>query len=114
MQILNVVAFCHIQGVVHRDLKPEVKCLFSFTCISSVVIITMFEILESDDLNSAGKQGMSFKANGDGCLFLLPMFEPPFRKRKKLHYSKRRIICSWHSLDGVFIVLPFSSPVNKI
>ena len=23
-QILNVVAFCHLQGVVHRDLKPEV------------------------------------------------------------------------------------------
>lgn len=24
LQILNVVAFCHLQGVVHRDLKPEV------------------------------------------------------------------------------------------
>lgn len=24
VQILNVVAFCHLQGVVHRDLKPEV------------------------------------------------------------------------------------------
>nr|XP_043614536.1 CDPK-related kinase 5 [Erigeron canadensis] len=23
IQILNVVAFCHLQGVVHRDLKPE-------------------------------------------------------------------------------------------
>ncbi|KAH8510829.1 hypothetical protein Peur_052474 [Populus x canadensis] len=23
VQILNVVAFCHLQGVVHRDLKPE-------------------------------------------------------------------------------------------
>ncbi|KAL8534195.1 hypothetical protein ACS0TY_010264 [Phlomoides rotata] len=23
LQILNVVAFCHLQGVVHRDLKPE-------------------------------------------------------------------------------------------
>ena len=27
VQILSVVAFCHLQGVVHRDLKPEV---FSF------------------------------------------------------------------------------------
>lgn len=27
IQILNVVAFCHLQGVVHRDLKPEVKCI---------------------------------------------------------------------------------------
>nr|XP_034570554.1 CDPK-related kinase 3-like [Setaria viridis] len=27
-QILNVVAFCHLQGVVHRDLKPE-NFLFS-------------------------------------------------------------------------------------
>lgn len=25
IQILNVVAFCHLQGVVHRDLKPEVR-----------------------------------------------------------------------------------------
>jgi len=25
IQILNVVAFCHFQGVVHRDLKPEVR-----------------------------------------------------------------------------------------
>ena len=24
VQILNVVSFCHLQGVVHRDLKPEV------------------------------------------------------------------------------------------
>lgn len=28
VQILNVVAFCHLQGVVHRDLKPEVKHTF--------------------------------------------------------------------------------------
>jgi len=26
VEILNVVAFCHIQGVVHRDLKQEVTC----------------------------------------------------------------------------------------
>ncbi|RDX65101.1 CDPK-related kinase 7, partial [Mucuna pruriens] len=34
IQILSVVAFCHLQGVVHRDLKPEVTKLFSFilTC----------------------------------------------------------------------------------
>ena len=24
VQILSIVAFCHLQGVVHRDLKPEV------------------------------------------------------------------------------------------
>lgn len=30
VQILNVVAFCHLQGVVHRDLKPEVcSCYFA-------------------------------------------------------------------------------------
>lgn len=28
LQILSVVSFCHLQGVVHRDLKPEVG-LFS-------------------------------------------------------------------------------------
>jgi serine/threonine protein kinase len=30
IQILNVVAFCHLQGVVHRDLKPEVFILFHY------------------------------------------------------------------------------------
>ena len=30
VQILNVVALCHIQGVFHRDLKPEVKWLLNF------------------------------------------------------------------------------------
>lgn len=29
IQILNVVAFCHLQGVVHRDLKPEVTLLLN-------------------------------------------------------------------------------------
>lgn len=28
-QILSVVAFCHLQGVVHRDLKPEVCKLYA-------------------------------------------------------------------------------------
>lgn len=39
IQILNVVAFCHLQGVVHRDLKPEV--------IFSVFAIYMYGLLES-------------------------------------------------------------------
>lgn len=30
VQILNVVAFCHLQGVVHRDLKPEVENFLFF------------------------------------------------------------------------------------
>ncbi|KAL3626787.1 CDPK-related kinase 5 [Castilleja foliolosa] len=31
IQILNVVSFCHLQGVVHRDLKPEgLNMIFAF------------------------------------------------------------------------------------
>jgi hypothetical protein len=35
IQILNVVAFCHLQGVVHRDLKPEVRMRYSVTNMHS-------------------------------------------------------------------------------
>lgn len=35
VQILNVVAFCHLQGVVHRDLKPEVGDLLKLDCLYS-------------------------------------------------------------------------------
>lgn len=31
VQILSVVSFCHLQGVVHRDLKPEVFVKFAFS-----------------------------------------------------------------------------------
>jgi serine/threonine protein kinase len=31
IQIFNVVAFCHLQGVVHRDLKPEVEYILIFS-----------------------------------------------------------------------------------
>ncbi|KAL1824876.1 hypothetical protein ACET3Z_011654 [Daucus carota] len=37
VQILRVVAFCHLQGVVHRDLKPEVKSTQEFTLSSLFV-----------------------------------------------------------------------------
>ncbi|KHN29838.1 CDPK-related protein kinase [Glycine soja] len=33
VQILNVAAFCHLQGVVHRDLKPEVSTFVSISFI---------------------------------------------------------------------------------
>lgn len=48
IQILNVVAFCHLQGVVHRDLKPEVKYFSHFHLSADVVLIDYlrpFELL---------------------------------------------------------------------
>lgn len=40
VQILNVVAFCHLQGVVHRDLKPEVEQNFIF--LDQVIVLFFF------------------------------------------------------------------------
>lgn len=40
VQILSVVSFCHLQGVVHRDLKPEVIDLFM-----SGIMATLFVTL---------------------------------------------------------------------
>ncbi|WVZ25765.1 hypothetical protein V8G54_004309 [Vigna mungo] len=37
IQILNVVAFCHLQGVVHRDLKPE----FGYLALSYQILSSM-------------------------------------------------------------------------
>lgn len=53
-QILSVVAFCHLQGVVHRDLKPEVPqdrwinacMIFCFKCLCIYVYI--WELIQSD------------------------------------------------------------------
>lgn len=43
VQILNVVAFCHLQGVVHRDLKPEVNIVLKLTLqIRALVTFYMF------------------------------------------------------------------------
>ena len=37
VQILSVVAFCHLQGVVHRDLKPEVCALNVYPLLLFVI-----------------------------------------------------------------------------
>ncbi|TXG69873.1 hypothetical protein EZV62_004808 [Acer yangbiense] len=36
IQILNVVSFCHLQGVVHRDLKPKMKDLMTLLVVRYV------------------------------------------------------------------------------
>lgn len=44
-QILNVVSFCHLQGVVHRDLKPEVCLLCLVHKLNCVYLVTnIFDI----------------------------------------------------------------------
>ncbi|XP_042471732.1 CDPK-related protein kinase-like [Zingiber officinale] len=39
IQILSVIAFCHLQGVVHRDLKPEVCIIENFDSIYADMIL---------------------------------------------------------------------------
>lgn len=41
IQILSVVAFCHLQGVVHRDLKPEVINLLMSILVVVICILTL-------------------------------------------------------------------------
>lgn len=43
MQILSVAAFTHLQGVVHRDLKPEVSVLYNFFHLA-MLNLTLFLI----------------------------------------------------------------------
>ena len=52
IQILNVVAFCHLQGVVHRDLKPEViKRLFTSTYTSDVSSLILSKFTFATELS---------------------------------------------------------------
>ncbi|KAG5528880.1 hypothetical protein RHGRI_029517 [Rhododendron griersonianum] len=38
VQILNVVSFCHLQGVVHRDLKPEIMKRIEILILSLIAL----------------------------------------------------------------------------
>ncbi|KAI8535231.1 hypothetical protein RHMOL_Rhmol10G0158000 [Rhododendron molle] len=38
VQILNVVSFCHLQGVVHRDLKPEIMKRIEILVLSLIAL----------------------------------------------------------------------------
>ena len=55
LQILSIVSFCHLQGVAHRDLKPEVDYAMpmlilhikrveytSCTLISGIIMLVIF------------------------------------------------------------------------
>lgn len=46
VQILGIVAFCHLQGVVHRDLKPEV-CIMYYLLHMCFCIICCGSVLDS-------------------------------------------------------------------
>ncbi|KAF3439809.1 hypothetical protein FNV43_RR18087 [Rhamnella rubrinervis] len=52
VQILNVVAFCHLQGVVHRDLKPE---NFLFTSRSEDAYMKLIDFGLSDFVRPDGR-----------------------------------------------------------
>ncbi|RVW57178.1 CDPK-related kinase 5 [Vitis vinifera] len=47
IQILNVVSFCHLQGVVHRDLKPEVEYIFHLCIVHHVLNERLNDIVGS-------------------------------------------------------------------
>lgn len=46
-QILYVVAFCHLQGVVHRDLKPEVR--YTEHCVCCKRRISIFHFYSANE-----------------------------------------------------------------
>ncbi|XP_057954021.1 uncharacterized protein LOC131148323 [Malania oleifera] len=57
VQILNVVAFCHLQGVVHRNLKPE---NFLFTSRDKDAPMKLIDFVKADGY-------CSFNIYGAGC-----------------------------------------------
>lgn len=46
IQILRIVSFCHLQGVVHRDLKPEVGSILKLTLINDCRALDLNLIVE--------------------------------------------------------------------
>ena len=62
IQILNVVSFCHLQGVVHRDLKPEVGDFTKLTLLDGIT----FSLFNCDMYRSLS---LVFGPGEDGCFF---------------------------------------------
>jgi serine/threonine protein kinase len=57
-QILSIVSFCHLQGVVHRDLKPEVSS-FQHPSSKLMPILSSWE----DCRREAGFHGQNWNYN---------------------------------------------------
>lgn len=57
-QILSIVSFCHLQGVVHRDLKPEVSS-FQHPSSKLMPILSFWE----DCRREAGFHGQNWNYN---------------------------------------------------
>ncbi|KAK6160758.1 hypothetical protein DH2020_004139 [Rehmannia glutinosa] len=57
VQILNVVSFCHLQGVVHRDLKPEVGAsrVYLKSCLTVPLLLDQNFLFTSKEENSSLK-----------------------------------------------------------
>lgn len=42
VQILSAVSFCHLQGVAHRDLKPEV--IYFINMITAIMLVMHYDL----------------------------------------------------------------------
>lgn len=87
--MLNVAAQCHLNGVVHRDMKPEVGICTSSTTCAAIMWMRTKEYVDYQMHTMSGSLMTSSQNDESLPLFFRTFFS---NLQKRIHLSRQRIL----------------------